>query len=140
MVKVNKKQSSSSVSKSLSEKPSKKKNNGKNSDKKKENGRKLQSTEKASCARLLKRPSAEEYFYLKDGTVIKDLYEMADSFERMSDETFYHHVGDMRNDFYNWVKDVFMFEELANRLLACSTKEKHQIELLKYLLNEQKKG
>lgn len=65
----------------------------------------------------------EKYFYVCDGTVIKTLNELPDALRNMSPEAFTYHVNEQKNDFYNWVKDVFQISSLARRIKSTKRKE-----------------
>lgn len=84
----------------------------------------------------VKKLKSENYFYVIDGSIIKSLRELADALDQISDDTFYYHVTDTGNDFCNWVKDVLKEMELAEKLLEAGTREKHQIEVLKFLVKK----
>jgi hypothetical protein len=61
-------------------------------------------------------------FMLKDGAVLSSVRELYRSLKSMDEDVFSHHVRDGRNDFGNWVKDVFKDYQLANDLFASKTK------------------
>jgi hypothetical protein len=61
-------------------------------------------------------------FVLNDVT-LTNLYELIDALETMSDETFRHHVNPAKNDFAQWVQDVFSEHTLAHELRSCATAE-----------------
>ena len=68
----------------------------------------------------------EHYFWLRDGTAIKDLNNLAEAFQKMHDDIFKHHVDDQKNDFSNWIRDVLKDKELAIKIAkARSSKEMH---------------
>lgn len=67
--------------------------------------------------------SAEKFFYVCDGTVIKNLAELPDSLRNMSPEAFSFHVTSDKNDFYNWIKDVFELSGLARKVKGVKRKE-----------------
>ena len=67
--------------------------------------------------------SADKYFRVADGTVIKHLAELPDALRNMSPETFASHVNNERNDFYDWVKDVFDHSSLARKIKHVKHKE-----------------
>ncbi|MBD3354834.1 hypothetical protein GF361_02525 [Candidatus Woesearchaeota archaeon] len=64
------------------------------------------------------------YFILKDGTVIKNLFELSKQLDKMPEEVFSHHVNENRNDFYNWVKDVVKDKSLARKISSVKDKSK----------------
>lgn len=80
----------------------------------------------------------EHYFILIDGSVIKSLRELGNSLEEMSEDTFYYHVNEIKNDFHNWVKNVFKEMELAEKLFEAETKDRHVIEVLKFLIGKKR--
>ncbi len=65
----------------------------------------------------------EHYFLFKDGAVVKNLDELYKTIEKISEDTFKHHVNEQKNDFHNWVRDVFEDKELADNLLKTRKKE-----------------
>jgi len=60
-------------------------------------------------------------FWVNNGPVLKDLYELRDALKNMSDDTFVHHVSGDKNDFATWVEHVIQDAELAQKLLKCKT-------------------
>jgi hypothetical protein len=58
----------------------------------------------------------EKRFWCQDGRVIKNLKELEEALNDMSDETFHYHLGEGRNDFSNWIRDVVGDNKLANDL------------------------
>jgi len=55
----------------------------------------------------------ENVFWCSDGKVFRNLQELASALETMDDETFSHHANNERNDFSNWIADVFSEKKLA---------------------------
>jgi hypothetical protein len=64
-----------------------------------------------------------KYFWLKNGIVIKSLYELLDALKAMDDELFEKHVSEENNDFSVWIKDTLKNEKLAERLSKAKTKK-----------------
>ena len=64
----------------------------------------------------------EKYFVLADGSHFKDYHELADALQCMSDELFAHHVNAARNDFANWIHDVFHEQALADGLRVMNSR------------------
>jgi hypothetical protein len=58
----------------------------------------------------------ENYFYVANGSVLKDLNETLSEIKSMSPETFSHHVNQDKNDFANWIKDVLNDSALAKKI------------------------
>jgi hypothetical protein len=63
------------------------------------------------------------YFHLSNGAVLKSARELLDSLEGMDDGTFRHHVNQERNDFSNWINDVYGSRSLAEQVRGCTTKD-----------------
>ncbi|MBM3153908.1 MAG: hypothetical protein FJ008_01080 [Chloroflexi bacterium] len=77
---------------------------------------------KTEAAKALADVSEEKAFWCYGGEVFRNLQEMAVALERMSEEAFEHHVTEHKNDFSNWVRDVFGDTTLANQLRKATTK------------------
>ena len=60
---------------------------------------------------------------LKDGRTLASLNDLQRALNHMSDDIFFEHVNENRNDFYYWVKDVFKNNKLAEDLLECTNRE-----------------
>ena len=66
--------------------------------------------------KVLNNIKPEEYFYLKNGRILKNLYELTNSLASMDDEIFRFHVNNEKNDFSEWIRHVLKDEELANQV------------------------
>jgi len=77
---------------------------------------------KTEAVKTLADVSEEKAFWCYGGEVFKNLQELAAALERMSEEAFRHHVTEHKNDFSNWVRDVFGDTTLANQLRKATTK------------------
>jgi hypothetical protein len=62
-------------------------------------------------------------FFLKDGKKLLNIEELAKALRKMEHDVFYHHVNDERHDFHNWVRDVVLDLELAEKLLNARNPE-----------------
>ncbi|MBU1204878.1 MAG: hypothetical protein KKA61_03400 [Nanoarchaeota archaeon] len=85
---------------------------------------------------ILKDANPEHYFFVQDGTVLKNVLGLSKQLDNMADEIFMHHVNETRNDFSNWIKDVFKEEKLAKELLKTTNKDKTQIIILKHIIKK----
>lgn len=99
----------------------------------KKKGVKKKKTEKKN---ILKDANSNHYFFVQDGIVLKNVLDLSKQLDKMTDEVFRHHVNEMRNDFSNWIKDVFKEEKLAKELLKTTDKDKTQIIILKYVIKK----
>lgn len=55
----------------------------------------------------------EQCFWVQDGPILKNVAELPAALKNMSEETFQHHVDAEKNDFANWIGDVFGEHRLA---------------------------
>ena len=63
----------------------------------------------------------EKSFWCHDGRYLKNLDELKDALEQMTDEVFLYHSNEEKTDFSNWVKDIIGDEKLSRDLLKCGT-------------------
>lgn len=66
---------------------------------------------------------SEEYFRLSNGRIIKNMYELLNALESMNDDTFNFHVNENKNDFGNWIRDIFKDEKLSKSIFESKTRE-----------------
>lgn len=83
---------------------------------------------------LLSETVFDKEFVLNDGRRIKSISQLSNLLNDMSDEVFFHHVTPDRNDFYNWIKDVFGDSVLAERIRNVKNKKELNKQLIKRLL------
>jgi hypothetical protein len=62
-------------------------------------------------------------FYLNNGKVISTLDELAQILPSLSEGIFSYHVNDHKNDFANWISDVFGEKSLAKQIMSISREE-----------------
>ncbi len=65
----------------------------------------------------------DQAFLLVDGGKLLSIQHLVAELPRMKDETFIFHVDGQRNDFANWIRDVFKLEELALKVSSAKSKE-----------------
>jgi len=65
----------------------------------------------------------EKCFYFTSGRKAYSIEELSQVLKDMGDAEFRHHVNNERNDFANWVEDVFKESELAHNMREVSEKE-----------------
>ncbi|MEM4247219.1 MAG: hypothetical protein QXR48_00995 [Candidatus Woesearchaeota archaeon] len=78
----------------------------------------------------------EKHFVLQDGRKIESLFQLIDELETMAEETFRSHVNEWKNDFANWVRDVFESPTLAEEMQKIRDKIETQRAIMKHLLRE----
>jgi hypothetical protein len=76
---------------------------------------------------------AEKYFVLHSGATIRSVEELAHMMDSIPDSDFSFHVNSEKNDFANWIRDVFGRAELADTILPIKDKKESQIVLLKHV-------
>lgn len=64
----------------------------------------------------------EKSFWVHNGPVLRNLWELVDALKNMKNETFLHHVNKEKNDFYNWIKDGVGDNVLANAIKGIKKK------------------
>ncbi len=56
-------------------------------------------------------------FLLKDGKKLLNVEELAKALRKMEHDVFYHHVSEEKNDFHNWIRDIVLDLELAEKIM-----------------------
>lgn len=74
-----------------------------------------------------------QHFYFVNGMKVKNVKELAEVMDRLEQEVFDYHVNENRNDFHNWVKDVFNDLELAEKLLGVTGPKHLQFTIYKHV-------
>lgn len=75
-----------------------------------------QATSKAGAKKLLANVPDEYVFRCCDGSVFRNMQELGDALNVMSDEAFAYHSNTEKSDFSNWVRDVIKDKTLAKGL------------------------
>jgi hypothetical protein len=78
---------------------------------------------KAKAGKILAKAPETKVFWCNDGQIFRDLDELAEGLNRMSDETFTYHCNDSKNDFSIWVLEVIGDDELAGNLRASRNRQ-----------------
>jgi hypothetical protein len=68
------------------------------------------------ASRRLGNVPDDKRFWCHDGRFLKNLGELGEALNDMSDETFHYHSGEEKNDFSQWIREVVGDEKLANDL------------------------
>jgi len=93
-------------------------------------------TKKTKKISLFIDVTPDKYFVLCDGKTIKDYQELASLLETLNDDVFFYHVNNERNDFANWVNDVFGEEKLANDIRKSKNKTEIIAIIYKHLFHK----
>ena len=86
--------------------------------------------------KILGEAPEEHHFVVADGRNVKNIIELADALETMSEEIFRHHANEFKNDFSTWVKDVFYDHSLAEDISRAKNRFETQIAILRRLVKE----
>jgi len=63
----------------------------------------------------------EKCFWVYEGPVVKDLRELRDALERVSEKQYLHHVNKMKNDFASWIEEILDDKETARAARKAKT-------------------
>lgn len=78
--------------------------------------------QKLDAGKLLGDVPAEYVFYCHDGSIFRNMRDLREGLEAVSDDTFAFHVNAGKNDLGNWVRDVIKDEKLARDLSKATGK------------------
>ncbi len=71
---------------------------------------------KATKKQPLVHAQGEQCFWVADGRVLANLCDLNDTLGAIHEDVFYHHVGEGKNDFAEWVAHVLNDHALAESL------------------------
>jgi hypothetical protein len=89
--------------------------------------------------KVLGKAPKQYSFMMADGRKLRSLFDLMHALQDMTDDVFQHHVSDFRNDFSNWIHDVFQEPRLADELRGINSKLETEIVLLRQLVKELQK-
>jgi hypothetical protein len=72
-------------------------------------------------------------FYCCDGKRLYSLTELCLALDNMQDGVFSYHVNTEKNDFHNWVRDVFKLDEIAKSILKVKNKKIMKLKIKRLL-------
>jgi hypothetical protein len=77
----------------------------------------------------------EKAFWCTDGTILRNISEVLHFVENTQDHLFQYHVNEdnNKNDFADWIREVFHEDELANDLEGVMDRKQYGNILRKYL-------
>lgn len=91
---------------------------------------------------ILSDTPEENAFYLSDGRTIRNLKDLSNTLKDMDKETWSFHVNKEKNDFYNWISQVFDDRKLANdikrtkNIRIMQSKINRRVKQLKKIINK----
>jgi len=92
---------------------------------------------KLSKNKLLSNAPSDRVFWICDGRIIKNVFELLNALATMRDETYEYHIKRGGNDFARWIYDVFGAKKLASRLQNVKQRER-AIKIIKKAVEEAK--
>ncbi|MBI5206252.1 MAG: hypothetical protein HY934_00500 [Candidatus Firestonebacteria bacterium] len=78
------------------------------------------------------------HFWVASGERLKNLEELVNALEKMSDDIFAHHVNENKNDFSCWIRDCIGDKVLAAAIISIPVKT-HTVKKIKDRIQELKK-
>jgi len=84
----------------------------------------------------LKELEPKNYFYACDGSVFKNLIDLANALRKMKVKTFKYHVNREKNDFSKWVRHCIKDKKLADNLARLVMKDKIEIQVLRRIIQK----
>lgn len=87
-------------------------------------------------SKILNNAPEAQYFLFCDGHPVKNVTELAEKLEHIKEEVFNHHVTEDRNDFVNWIKDVFEEIELAEEIAGLKHKDHVRLAIYKHVVKK----
>ena len=77
----------------------------------------------AQARKILADAHSEQCFWMHDGGVVKNLYQLEEAIKHISDEQFAHHCNHTKNDFSLWILEALGDVSLADSLKDVTKKE-----------------
>lgn len=94
-----------------------------------------QATRKITLNKLCENVSEDKKFLVANGEILSNIWDLIHLLDNIDDYTFYHHVSDEKNDFYNWIKEMYGDGEFEKVVLPIRNPQKLEIAILKYIIN-----
>ncbi len=92
-------------------------------------------SKKAVKTKLKKNIHEDHYFVLLGGHKVKNVKELADALEMIDEHQFKHHVNENKNDFANWIRDVFEEFDLSEKVKTAKNKDHTRLIIYKHISN-----
>ena len=74
-------------------------------------------------------------FKLANGREVSSLFELAHVFDNLEENIYQYHANEGKNDFAEWITNVFKSKPLAEAIRALPKRDA-QVKILKYLVHE----
>ena len=73
---------------------------------------------------VLKDVKQENCFWVNNGPIVRNIYELVSALQNMDNKTFAYHVNKDKNDFSAWVGGVLKADKLSEDLLKTTNRRK----------------
>lgn len=93
---------------------------------------------KEEAAKYLCNVAPEHCFWVNNGPILKNVEELANALESISEDAYNYHANKDKNDFSKWIGEIVGDSKLANDLLSSKNKSS-AVNKLKVRLNSLKK-
>ena len=77
---------------------------------------------KANAEKFMQDIEGDQVFFLGDGSVFKNLKELASGLRKMKKDQYTYHVNAEKNDFANWVQFVIGDKDLSAEMRKAKSK------------------
>jgi len=74
-----------------------------------------------------------QYFIFNNGIRVKNLNELAEQLGKIDKKMFKHHVNNKKNDFSNWIEQVFNEKKLADEIRGIKSIEETKSKILEHI-------
>ena len=74
------------------------------------------------AAKYLCNAAPDHCFWVNNGPILKNVEELADALESISEDTYSYHANKNKNDFSKWISEIIGDNKLANDLLSAKNK------------------
>jgi len=74
-----------------------------------------------------------QYFIFNNGIRVKNLNELAEQLGKIDKKTFKYHINNKKNDFSNWIEQVFNEKKLADEIRGIKSIEETKSKILGYV-------
>jgi hypothetical protein len=102
-------------------------------------GKKIKKRKKSSKTaiktKLKKSIPESHYFVFVSGQKIKNVKELADTLEMIDEQHYKHHANEYKNDFANWINNVFEEFDLAEKVKTAKDKNHARLIIYKHISN-----
>ncbi len=88
---------------------------------------------KVASKKIMTEASPECSFWINNGPIVKDLVELRDVLNSISDEMYDYHTKRDGNDFSKWVEEVLKDIECAQKLKKARNRQEAIIIIEKYI-------